>query len=372
MGLILPLYPEAVQAQPRCEADSHRGLWYDKFFEYEEGWKPTKKAPWVNRAAAWPAGDRELLAEATRRLGQLVLSLGGELRVMATQWRFVTGLGREHPVENGFAWHPTLGVPYLRGSSVKGVVRAWAGLWAGATPQEVERVFGPEGEDRPKRVGTVIFFDALPIQPVELKADVMTPHYAPYYQEGEGPPGDWFAPVPIPFLTVAPGQPFLFALAPRHINDPVCQEDCRRAVLWLEEALAVIGAGAKTASGYGRFGREKIRERGLLGGLSSVLQVDAPPAQYPNGPPTGELPETPILAEMRSDGYDTDENRFMAALTTKWLGRLNQADLPQATKQEIARRLRDWYLQFRPEQWHRPNKKNAAKIAEIRRYLPDE
>ncbi|MBC7326079.1 MAG: type III-B CRISPR module RAMP protein Cmr6, partial [Moorella sp. (in: Bacteria)] len=83
---------------------------------------------------------------------------------------------------------------------------------------------GPPGEADEKKVGSVLFFDALPAGPVKVQADVMTPHYAPYYQP-QGvpqPPGDWFDPVPIPFLTVAPGQPFFFALAPRR---PGCRED---------------------------------------------------------------------------------------------------------------------------------------------------
>jgi len=39
---------------------------------------------------------------------------------------FVTGLGNEHPLENGFAFINPYGLPYLPGSSVKGVVRSAA------------------------------------------------------------------------------------------------------------------------------------------------------------------------------------------------------------------------------------------------------
>ena len=35
----------------------------------------------------------------------------------------VTGMGNPHPLESGFTWHPTLGMPYLPGSAV-GLVRA--------------------------------------------------------------------------------------------------------------------------------------------------------------------------------------------------------------------------------------------------------
>ena len=84
----------------------------------------------------------------------------------------MTGLGRSHPVENGFAWHPTLGMPYLPGSSVKGMVRAWAEQETDPRPasEELDRLLGKQNS-----AGSVCFLDALPIKPVKLEADVMTP-----------------------------------------------------------------------------------------------------------------------------------------------------------------------------------------------------
>ncbi|RME63090.1 MAG: type III-B CRISPR module RAMP protein Cmr6, partial [Caldilineae bacterium] len=67
---------------------------------------------------------------------------------------------------------------------------------------------------------------------------------------------DWHSPNPIPFLTVAPGNEFLFAVLPRR---PEVEQDCKdaeTAARWLKQALATLGAGAKTAAGYGVF-REK-------------------------------------------------------------------------------------------------------------------
>jgi len=43
---------------------------------------------------------------------------------------FATGLGNEHPVENGFAFLSPYGLPYLAGSGVKGVSRRAADLTA--------------------------------------------------------------------------------------------------------------------------------------------------------------------------------------------------------------------------------------------------
>jgi len=53
------------------------------------------------------------------RFETLIQSLGGEPLLIRTAWRFVSGLGRSRPVENGFVWHHTLGVPYLPGSSIR-------------------------------------------------------------------------------------------------------------------------------------------------------------------------------------------------------------------------------------------------------------
>ena len=78
----------------------------------------------------------------------------------------------------------------------------------------------------------------------------MTPHYGDYY-EGKTPPGDWLSPNPIPFLTVADKQEFLFAVVPADPGHIAC---CKPAIELLQQALAELGAGAKTAAGYGRFG----------------------------------------------------------------------------------------------------------------------
>lgn len=43
--------------------------------------------------------------------------------VAVTEAPFVTGMGMEHPLENGFAFLDPYGLPYLPGSSVKGVLR---------------------------------------------------------------------------------------------------------------------------------------------------------------------------------------------------------------------------------------------------------
>ena len=106
-------------------------------------------------------------------------------------------------------------------------------------------IFGVAGQ-----AGKVIFFDAVPANPANLKLelDVMNPHYAPYYQ-GTQPPADYHNPVPVFFLTIGPGSEFLFAVASREARLAEKAQD------WLEKALTKMGIGAKTVAGYGLWNR---------------------------------------------------------------------------------------------------------------------
>jgi CRISPR-associated protein Cmr6 len=243
-------------------AGGHAGLWYDKFCD---GWNAdwtgfagdSGKRDWIatiaNVGEARPpktVGDAGQIAEACRRLKALAASQNGKCFLAKTAWRLASGLGRSHPVENGFAWHHTLGTPYLAGSGLKGLARAYARDWRNDISESVNRIFGPAPKGA-LAVGSVVFLDAVPVAPVVLEADVMTPHYVAWYEKGEVP-GDWHSPVPIPFMTVAPEQSFLFCLLPRSAAAQDV-DDCRMAADLLKEALEVLGAGAKTAIGYGQF-----------------------------------------------------------------------------------------------------------------------
>lgn len=268
-----------------CSNDLHRnqsgntGLWYDKFCDwpeknrqvvwdlssYKEGRREfNPKLKWIESVEG-AVGNIEQLKASCKRLADMARHTWGiEIpQFYKTQWRFVTGLGREHPVENGFAWHHTLGVPYLPGSSVKGMVRTWAEQWLEEDDPnkcDISRIFGSRDAGE---VGGVIFLDALPTDEVKLETDIMTPHYGSYYSDGETP-GDWHDPVPIPFLAVAANQTFQFLITPRHLDDEQSRQDAETARGWLKDALEWIGAGAKTAVGYGRFERDIEEENAIL------------------------------------------------------------------------------------------------------------
>ena len=247
--MALPLYglPENIAREP--SKDGHHGLWYDKFCHlWSSGWNlktakdgQSPKLAWIEQVATDTIGSHKALSDFAGRLFDLVTQRGGTAMVATTRSRFVTGLGRSHPVENGFAWHPTLGTPYLPGSSLKGLTRSWA--LSEHPRDEVDRILGKAG-----RAGTVAFLDAVPVHPVKLEADVLTPHYANWSENDL--PGDWRSPTPVPFLVASPGLSMLFGIVPltksagEHIA--VTRE-------WLTSALNEFGAGAKTALGYGQF-----------------------------------------------------------------------------------------------------------------------
>ena len=262
----LPLYRGATAR--RRDAGGHAGLWFDKFCDRwrieQSTWtlkgddRNNPKLAWINTLTSGTVGEESQIREAELRLAALLEKRGGRWEVFTTASRFVTGLGRSHPVENGFAWHPTLGTRYLPGSSIKGLVRAWAERVADPKPdgQTVDFLLGS-----PRKAGRICFLDAVPVEPERLEADVMTPHYAGW--DADHPPGDWRSPTPIPFLVTAAMTLFLFGFLP---GRPVSAADLNVVRDWLRSALAGAGGGAKTAVGYGRFetanGRtEDLRKR---------------------------------------------------------------------------------------------------------------
>ncbi|MCI5222193.1 MAG: type III-B CRISPR module RAMP protein Cmr6 [Candidatus Electrothrix sp. AR4] len=247
-----------------CGSEPHPGLLFDKFPDaWADGWhnelESNAKRDFFNVFAQCDYGYLATnLNNMVERQEQLARNLCGPDQkptlFVKTDWRFVSGLGSGHPYETGFIWHRTLGVPYLPGSSVKGLMRAWTGDWR-EEDDRVKYLFGSD-PDREKEesadTGALIVFDALPITPPKLELDILNPHYGPYYESnGEKPPADYHNPVPVFFLTVASGQAFRFCLAPRPGTGT--DSDVKEGLELLKEALETLGAGGKTAVGYGTF-----------------------------------------------------------------------------------------------------------------------
>jgi CRISPR-associated protein Cmr6 len=258
------------------------------------------------RAAAAKA-DAALLAAWNARWQAAAREARAEVVSLCTDWRLITGLGRKGPLEVGFTFH-RYGFPYLPGSSVKGLARARAliavaealGEDSLAAVAEAHRretrgkaevqpvaallrlleidasdafarrweqaLGGGRGEARERAEafraifgttaasGGAIFFDAIPAAMPHLELDIMNPHVPEYYRDGgKTPPASWQSPVPVYFLTVAPGTEFRFAVAWRGTLDDMGRARRALAKHWLMSALTELGAGAKTGAGYGYF-----------------------------------------------------------------------------------------------------------------------
>jgi len=233
------------------------------------------KSAALGQAARLTAGDRSIMEALRNRqsaLAEPLVSSGQLLRLSARAVApFTTGLGNEHPLENGFAFLNPYGLPYLPGSGVKGVLRQTARELAGLsenakwnipsewTAEAIDGMFGKEAKDgTDHQRGALIFWDVVPqIKGNTLQVEVMTAHQTHYYQKGESP-HESGQPNPINFLTVPPGsvftfhvqcdQTFLQKLMPELVAGAAWKKLLESA---FQHAFDWLGFGAKTAVGYG-------------------------------------------------------------------------------------------------------------------------
>ncbi len=357
---MLPLHCEAKDAQKG--KGFHAGLWYDRFFnQYDHDCKvgDDSKINWI-KTVAGETGDTEKLQAFAERQQALLEACGGQSLVMSTDWHFVTGMGNNHPVENGFAWHHTLGVPYLTGAAVKGLVRAWCEVWQEFDEDRMKQWFGDTEQS-----GELIFFDAVPTAPVKLKADIMTPHYGDWYAKGDEPPmrdgsnvpADWHDPNPIPFLVVDKGASFQFAVSKRAGSDI----DLSEATKALTDALQWLGAGAKTAAGYGRFGEDQQAKAKR----EKQMRAKALAEQKKK-----ELAEQEAMRASMSP-LEAELDRWIASnpepnTVSAWLDKMEQTDT-QEEKLQIAQTMKAYYEQRGT--WKKPSKKQKPNVQRIKAAL---
>ena len=278
--MALPSYKDNYAPDKR-PTHANAGLWFERFFDqFDYSWQVNdQKTDWLKNNFNRTSGENEALERHAVRQQQLCESLKGVSQVFKTQWHFVTGMGNPHPVENGLSWHPTLGVPYLSGAAVKGMVRNWLEIWEQETSDELQKAkllnwFGstsknPSDNDYEALTGHLIFFDAFPIESTLMNVDIMTPHMGKWYEKGneikniakdaDKIPADWHDPTPISYLAVKKAR-FLFSIAPRNT---ACDIDLAKVMEVIEKALDYVGAGAKTATGYGQMKPDKTGSNNL-------------------------------------------------------------------------------------------------------------
>jgi CRISPR-associated protein Cmr6 len=288
---MIPLYKDSnITKSVRINdfVSAHHGLWFERFFnQYSDNFdvEKTAKSGFLSKLvgpdqAPKQCGEATLLESHCLRQRLLIEAQSGQFISRQSNWHMAVGMGNPHPVENSLFWHPTLGVPYLPASSVKGLLRAWLEL--GQMPKDgLHRLFGsdhknPAEQTLEQQAGELIFFDALPVQPVTLVVDIMAPHMGKWYTQGatnpnqrETLPADWHDPIPVTFLA-AKNLLLQVGVAPRKRAED-SEELVTFAINALSDALLNLGAGSKTASGYGHFQKPDSKHSAVVDRFSESI-----------------------------------------------------------------------------------------------------
>ena len=257
------------------KADAHPGLWLDVAMP-DCAAKEGAKAEHIESIASKPLGARlkerytfayEARLSALESFHGMVADGKTLLYEVKFDGRLVVDLGAESVIETNCAKIKTYGLPYLPGSSLKGLASHFAAKnlidekWNCQFKSDGKLInqgeshrilFGAhtDAPDDEQMAGCVVFHDAwwIPSSNSPYRLDIMTPHHGKYNLEGKEWPADWEQPVPVPFLTVV--GTFLVALS----GPPAWVAEAAKI---LKFALEQEGLGAKTQVGYGRISPTK-------------------------------------------------------------------------------------------------------------------
>jgi len=268
----------------------------------------------LNEVCKFPVASIPQIAALQARQQALLTPYGPNAYSISTTSTapFATGLGNEHPIENGFAFLTPYGLPYLAGSGVKGILRRSMQELRndgedGFTNTAIDALFGPETVNQPEdaKHGAFDFWDVFP-NPAggKLVVEIMTPHFGGYYQNGDTP-HDSGAPVPVSFLAVPAQSQFDFHVVCQPNRLPATLQDQWRDLLdrAFAHAFEWVGFGAKTSVGYGAMAAANAQRpsngaavgavthhvAGVTLTASSTVSQTWPAAKLTLNPGTGEI-----------------------------------------------------------------------------------
>jgi len=184
--------------------------------------------PWRTKVGSFPSPDTETLTSAGEPAGA---------------WRWSTqDLGELKDRKNTL---PVNG--YIPGSSIRGMVRAWAEKRS-ASRGRVNDLLGHQVRDGQIVAGKVTFLDAWPTVATRLSCDIVNPQEEFQVFHDSGNQGK-----PLPFYTLGDGSRSVsIVVAIQGIRgSQVTQSDIEEVWGWVEQALTAHGIGSRTASGYG-------------------------------------------------------------------------------------------------------------------------
>lgn len=289
--------------KPNLRQCEHAGLWFDAYINRQqkkdtslgkEEISPYKELVDIVAAIPEPQMYQRLFQRWKEQIETMQVAVDGyeymvQCKYAAAQGRIALGLGDKSVIETGITLHHTYGVPFIPGSALKGLASAYAHRFLEGENWRKGGEYHTAMFGTTDSAGYVVFLDAMycpgtghPNPKSEGKAqalwpDVITVHHPNYYTGSDPkPPADWDSPRPVPFLT-ATGT-YLIAL-----GGPLAWVNLGFKIL--EKALAEMGIGAKTSSGYGRMKFEVEQQ------TTSKTTGDPNPVIQP-GP--GEKPKPPI------------------------------------------------------------------------------
>lgn len=185
-------------------------------------------------------------------------------RIQVTEFPFelqanlLCGSGLSHPTEVGMSFMNPYGIPYIPGSSIKGVLRDAAQMLAkderdNLTVEDVNKLFGEDNEGQESKRGHLSFLDSLPLGSQFLGVDIITPHHKAYFQGSDNAyPHDEESPVPIQYLVVKKNTKFNLVILHGHDTTDSEEQECAKKVEEIVKyAIENMGFGAKTSIGYG-------------------------------------------------------------------------------------------------------------------------
>lgn len=253
--MVVALMRSALRELHDAARDAHAGLLLQRGF-VEDG-DPGAKAKHVqavcrtmadglytNAFARWRRSTED-----AQRFRQVILALESRLFI---------GMAGGGALETGCAISHTYGMPYIPGSSVKGIVSTHARKRLGDEGKAArQELFGSEPDDRHPAglAGLIGFHDAWWVPDsakFPLVQEVVTTHHMEYYSgDGKQPATDFDSPVPNAQIAVQGS--FLFVM-----EGPCAWHGLAEDML--KDALHEQGIGAKTRAGYGYFKRDAVPE----------------------------------------------------------------------------------------------------------------
>lgn len=276
-GLLVPSDTWAHFSDPKemsVEMIDNLSLRYNKYLNYDGEDKALVKLNFEGKKFDdWKFNSEEIQRVSSKLAdsAEKISPLKPVIMRMTTDWRVAMGLGTSSVLENALSFHHVYGFPYIPGQSFKGAIRSFViNMYFGKESEALQdllfcTLFGSDDKGvTGERAGELIFFDVYPCTPPKIEKDILNPHYTPYYRDGSHskPPGDYYSPIPVEFLTVkATTYNFIVALpkdGDKEFSNEKWGSTTKRKLVteWIEKALSIFGIGAKTAVGYGRFSKK--------------------------------------------------------------------------------------------------------------------